>query len=73
MRDDIELMIILVLIGMIVLCVWGYGIKHRDDPKPAVVSGYTVKVIDGCEYLVLGASMAHKGNCQRCASEREVE
>ncbi len=38
------------------------NLKRRPNAIPA----YTIVKIEGCEYILCGGSLTHKGNCARC-------
>ena len=58
-----------------------YSCKEKGSIKPDGMRGaknYTVKVIDGCEYIECDYgvmdqrvySLTHKGNCEYCAARK---
>ena len=47
--------------------------KHVVNTFRVGTVNYDVIVIDDCEYLKSGATLAHKGNCKFCAERRREE
>ena len=57
----------------LLLISWVFMIIGCNAPREEFVDGFTISIVDSCEYVSSITGLTHKGNCKYCQEHRKQE